>query len=139
MIDWAEVYFEERERRLIANCLTYGRHDPAGLPGHNLMMIVTKMAGILDTCLGKWCVDTAVKQTVRGDMILFLERLSKRLPPGPGQSHNITGNNGTLALHLMLGDTAVPVYLQSIDLDREIEAVLDEIALLVAETTDIKG
>lgn len=137
--DWAEAYFDERERRLIANCVTYGRNDPAGLPGHNLMMIVSKMVNLLDVCLGRGGTDTAVKRTVRGDLILFLERLSKRLPPGEGQSHNITGNNGTLALHLMMGETFVPVYLQPLDLDRAIDDVLDEIVMLVEEAINLGG
>ena len=40
--------FNDRERRLIRNCINYERNDPAGLPGHNLMVIVAKMAEMLD-------------------------------------------------------------------------------------------
>lgn len=137
-MDWVGGYFDERERRLIANCRDYGRNDPAGLPGHNLMLIVAKMAEILDVCLGGERVKTAVKRTVRGDLIFFLEQLSERLPPGEGQSHNITGNNGALALHLMLGTTFIPIYFQPLDLDRAIEDALDEIVQLVGETIGIQ-
>lgn len=133
-MDWVGGYFDERERRLIANCRGYGRNDPAGLPGHNLMLIIAKMAEILDVCLGGERVETAVKRTVRGDLIAFLERLSERLPPGEGQRHNITGNNGTLVLHLMFGETFVPVYLQTLDLDRAVDDVIGEIVMLVEES-----
>jgi hypothetical protein len=40
--------FDERELRLIDNCRVYGENDPAGLPGHNLMIIIAKMAELLD-------------------------------------------------------------------------------------------
>jgi hypothetical protein len=36
--------FTERENRLIKNCIAYAKNDPAGLPGHNLMIIVAKLA-----------------------------------------------------------------------------------------------
>lgn len=38
----------DRERRLILNCETYAANDPAGLPGHNLMLLVATMARWLD-------------------------------------------------------------------------------------------
>lgn len=47
---------DERERRLVQNCCTYASSDPAGLPGHNLMIIVAKMAAILDD---QWLVDAS--------------------------------------------------------------------------------
>lgn len=34
----------EREARLVNNCVQYAGSDPAGLPGHNLMIIITKLA-----------------------------------------------------------------------------------------------
>jgi hypothetical protein len=40
--------FTEREIRLIKNCRTYVQDDPAGLPGHNLMIIIKKFADLLD-------------------------------------------------------------------------------------------
>ena len=41
----------ERERRLVNNCCEYAYSDPAGLPGHNLMVIIHK----LDTAIGFLC------------------------------------------------------------------------------------
>lgn len=43
-----EGIFSEREIDLIKNCRVYSTNDPAGLPGHNLMVIVAKMADTLD-------------------------------------------------------------------------------------------
>jgi len=45
--DWRSE-FTEREQALIANCETYAKDNPAGLPGHNLMVIIAKMAAKLD-------------------------------------------------------------------------------------------
>jgi hypothetical protein len=39
--------FDEREKRLILNCVDYAKNDPAGVPGHNLMVIIAKMANLL--------------------------------------------------------------------------------------------
>lgn len=39
--------FDERQLRLIRNCERYAGGDPGGLPGHQLMLIVAKMAGLL--------------------------------------------------------------------------------------------
>lgn len=36
-------FFTKRELRLISNCREYAFDDPAGLPGHNLMMLVDKL------------------------------------------------------------------------------------------------
>lgn len=41
---WVAASFNERERGLIANCMAYADDDPAGLPGHNLMLLVSKLA-----------------------------------------------------------------------------------------------
>lgn len=38
-----ETAFSERDRRLIYNCEVYAANDPAGLPGHNLMLIVAQL------------------------------------------------------------------------------------------------
>ncbi len=46
MKKWQRL-FDERQLRLIENCKAYGENDPAGLPGHNLMLIIHKMEGIL--------------------------------------------------------------------------------------------
>lgn len=59
--------FSVRHRRLIANCQTYANNDPAGLQGHNLMLIVDKMATILDT---PYPVDKVPDQSPRlGDAV----------------------------------------------------------------------
>ena len=42
------VAFDDRQRKLIANCCTYTAHEPAGLPGHNLMVIIERMAAMLN-------------------------------------------------------------------------------------------
>lgn len=49
--DWKR-FFNEREQRLIRNCLDYSRNDPAGLPGHNIMLIVATMTKLLDATGG---------------------------------------------------------------------------------------
>lgn len=36
-------YLIEREYRLIKNCVLYAANDPAGVPGHNLQIIVAKL------------------------------------------------------------------------------------------------
>jgi hypothetical protein len=36
------VVFTDRELRLIVNSQMYAMNDPAGLPGHNLMVIIDK-------------------------------------------------------------------------------------------------
>lgn len=46
-MDWLQS-FDERERRLIKNCINHAEDDPAGLPGHNLILIIAKMATLLD-------------------------------------------------------------------------------------------
>lgn len=40
--------FTERELRLIANCIFYAHSDPAGLPGHNLMLIIEKLCTLYE-------------------------------------------------------------------------------------------
>lgn len=35
--------YTKRELQLILNCLTYASNDPAGLPAHNLMLVIAKM------------------------------------------------------------------------------------------------
>ena len=48
--DWLK-HFDDRQRRLIANCRLYATSDPAGVPGHNLMMIIARMARLLDAAV----------------------------------------------------------------------------------------
>jgi len=57
-IGWLR-FFDRRQRRLIGNCCDYARSDPAGMPGHNLALIVAKMSDMLndswdDSMEGKW-------------------------------------------------------------------------------------
>lgn len=40
--------FCDWELRLIRNCRTYARNDPAGFPGHKLILLIVKMAKLLD-------------------------------------------------------------------------------------------
>lgn len=40
--------FTERELQLIENCKVYKNNSPAGLPGHNLMIIVAKQAEMIE-------------------------------------------------------------------------------------------
>ncbi len=43
-----EVVFDERQRALIHSCRQYATDGAPGLPGHQLMLIVAKMAALLD-------------------------------------------------------------------------------------------
>ena len=47
--DWSDV-LDERQIRLVRNCRLYAANDPAGVTGHNLMIIVALLADELD----KW-------------------------------------------------------------------------------------
>lgn len=38
----------DRQRKLVENCRQYARGDPAGLPGHTLMLTIARMADLLD-------------------------------------------------------------------------------------------
>lgn len=42
---------DEREQRLVANCCAYAAGDPAGLPGHNLMIVIAKLNAQMDDLL----------------------------------------------------------------------------------------
>ena len=44
----------EREVRLIQNAIAYANGDPAGLPAHNLMLIIAKLRDILDDVYPDW-------------------------------------------------------------------------------------
>ena len=62
-VDW-RAEFDERDQKEIAYCLEYQAHYGHGTLGHNIRMIVAKMATILDhrdeqvynyaTQMGKW-------------------------------------------------------------------------------------
>ena len=38
------IELDDRQKRIIENCKLYADNDPAGLPGHQLMIIVSKLA-----------------------------------------------------------------------------------------------
>lgn len=44
--DWLS-HFDDRAQRLIRNCRQYAASDPAGVPGHQLMLIIAQMADML--------------------------------------------------------------------------------------------
>jgi hypothetical protein len=45
---WAD-HFSQRERDQIRACLAYhSQHETAGLPGHGLMLLVSKLSTMLD-------------------------------------------------------------------------------------------
>jgi len=39
---------DERQQGLVANARLYANNDPAGMPGHQLALIVAKLADMLD-------------------------------------------------------------------------------------------
>lgn len=41
-------FFTGRQRQLVRSCRKYATDTPAGLPGHQLMMIINRMADLLD-------------------------------------------------------------------------------------------
>jgi hypothetical protein len=47
---WREG-LEERERLLLANCEVYAAGAQGGLPGHMLMLLTAKLAGMLDAAV----------------------------------------------------------------------------------------
>lgn len=47
-LDWRQVILDERERKLVNDCVRYSQGDAAGLPGHNILLIIAKMADLLD-------------------------------------------------------------------------------------------
>ena len=49
---WLEGVFTEREQRLILNSQMYALNDPAGLPGHNLMLIIDKFDQLVGLLVG---------------------------------------------------------------------------------------
>lgn len=117
------THFEEREWRLITNCRVYADNDPAGLPGHNLMLIVSKMADLLDSS------EKNVKWAVGYNLPAFMAHLCEEIPPGEGQRHNITldGENGRLELTLMLGEAFQSFFIESDDLKKSVEDSVAEI------------
>lgn len=51
--EYIKSYFTQRELRLLRNCQEYAFDDPAGLPGHNLMMLVGKLANYFGGLLNR--------------------------------------------------------------------------------------
>lgn len=45
--------FSQRELALIKNCVRYTDGNPAGLPGHNLMIIIAKLAAQIEEMKGR--------------------------------------------------------------------------------------
>ncbi len=48
---WARTWdndYPDRDRALIKNCELYAANGPAGLPGHQLMLIIARMAADMD-------------------------------------------------------------------------------------------
>jgi len=39
--------FDDRQLRLIDNCQVYAKGNPAGLPGHNLMIIISELTDLI--------------------------------------------------------------------------------------------
>lgn len=58
--------FTDRELRLIENCKDYAGSDPAGLPAHNLLLIVDK----LDNLVGQ-----LIKGRGEAELIEIIHRL----------------------------------------------------------------
>ena len=54
MREFIKDYFTQRELRLIRNCMEYADEDPAGLPGHNLMMLVSKLVHYFGGPMNDW-------------------------------------------------------------------------------------
>ncbi len=42
------LFLTERESKLISNCTLYAANDPAGLPGHQLALLVDKLYGHIE-------------------------------------------------------------------------------------------
>jgi hypothetical protein len=47
------TWFDDRQHKLIENCRFYAANDPAGLPGHSLMMIIAKFRAFAEVLLSE--------------------------------------------------------------------------------------
>lgn len=65
------------------------------------------------------------------DTVYLLSELTKRIPPGKGQRHNITLSGDTLQVTLMFGDKYTPVVLNNDDLYRRLDKLVDDICEMV--------
>lgn len=113
--DISTIAFTDRERRLIDNCRSYAANDPAGLPGHNLMVIVAKLSNLLAgkeleeaterRCSRSWrrigaaswaYVETveAPAQTGRGSVIVTLANVWPELEDKEGWHYNTIDKDG---------------------------------------------
>ena len=59
---WTEQ-FADRQRGLINSCRQYATDGAPGLPGHQLMLIVAKMAALLDAAGSAFSFDVEVEET----------------------------------------------------------------------------
>lgn len=62
-------WFDEREFRLIRNAMIYAQNDPAGLPGHKLMLVVDKLCAFLGFRFPQWMEERWI-----GDEKAFTEK-----------------------------------------------------------------
>lgn len=51
-MNWMDQ-LDDRQQALIRDCIRYSEGDAAGLPGHNLLLLVAKLSDLLDTGYGK--------------------------------------------------------------------------------------
>lgn len=59
---------------------------------------------------------------------LLLKQLTKDIPPGQGQRHNLTiDEGGNLVIHLMLGKRYQPIALTEKDLDLTVDELAKEV------------
>ena len=62
--DLYDAVFTPREIRLILNCQAYEMNDPAGLPGHNLLLLVSKLEELVGMLAGRLS-DDDLKEVIR--------------------------------------------------------------------------
>ena len=58
---WIEL-FDDRQRGLIHSCRQYVTDGALGLPGHQLMLIVSQMAALLDAAGGEISIDMEMEE-----------------------------------------------------------------------------
>lgn len=54
--------FDDRQRGLINSCRQYVTDGAPGLPGHQLMLIVARMAALLDAAGGEIIIDAELEE-----------------------------------------------------------------------------
>jgi len=69
---------------------------------------------------------------------LLLEQLTEKIPPGPGQRHNITFDGVGLVVTLMLGEKNQPLTFNEDGLDKSADELVGEI-LEAVELLEITG